>query len=504
MSTSYYITINDTAYYPNVEGSTLSAFDLKMNRCGGDYGTVSFSKQNVPVNIMDKVQLYINDTLKYTGYIEAIKLTTSGLVIDIIPEWGLLTNIIITGTAYQPVDDEQTFTPYFIVNDILEFVEKAGFTIGEVAESMDQSEYAFTTTTAGKTVAEMLDECLEVLPVTYNWSVIDGVFNFVVIDYSIDYTANNILNWRDNDFEQSAVDEDWGDLYTQTAVYVTKTLTDGDGNETEYLKYIDTVPDGVGDRLPLGALSQLGYKMNKYEFSFDVGDEQALNFAYNLLAKQSPTVITTVTNLNYGRKLPNILDYYSVRTQPETELTVPVAIDVASKVTYKGGRGAISKIGSKVNTADFVVTVSSNIVANVDFTKYVNNSGRLVNVLIYYSTDSSNIVFTVSDGTTTIEAVGDGDKANINLEGVDFDKRSLYLDVVDAPADLELLKVYLTFENAATTAAGVIRTLHYKMNSYFQLSIDLELADINATLTGYLFAQNKSIERLEALISGSY
>lgn len=484
-----YLIINNFTIYPN-DNQFLSFIDIKVNKRGGDTSKIKFSAQNLPIKIGDKVDFFVNNKKQYTGYIEQEKYINEIFELIIIPEWSRLRYSIVSGGIVL----EETLPIITIVKSLFPLIvqQDIGVSLSKVIIPI---EYEITISTMGKNIVDILDECENALPQGYVWGVINNTFFFFLQNEE----PKILLNWRLNDFSNSNINEDFSQIYTQTSVFVQE--KDPDNNTQN--RSIGIV--GSGGNYPLiPFFQQIGVKMNKLEFPFEIQTNKALDFAYNLLQNQYVPVDIKIQNLNFSQKFPIILEGVTVLSKPQTFLTKRFSKISTNLINsqFNSFGGFIQKTNKATSTNTLVSDIYEfNLSDNLLFLEYCNGSEQITNLVIEYISSETQVIFRITDGEISKSIAGSFGKAIINFKGVLINKRRLKIECITKSASFGYKDVFVTFTNAQTIFNGNIRKINYKMDNKFIFSIDLEIANLGTVMNGYLFKENKKIEKLSDILS---
>ncbi|MGL6021787.1 MAG: hypothetical protein ACRC0A_01580 [Chitinophagaceae bacterium] len=484
-----YIKIRNFKVYPN-DKEFLSSFSFIINKRGGDTSKIKFATKNIPITLGDNIEFYVQDRLVYTGYIEQDSIQNESYELTIVPTWSRLRYSIVSGgivleTEIAIIDLVRSLFPYII---------EQGIGISENRVIIPR-ELTIRTSSMGKNIVEILDECEDSLPAGYCWGVINNVFFFNLQNE----VPNKVLNWRTNDFSDSTVAEDFSNIFTQTSVFVKE--KDGDGNEV--VRSLGIVGNG-GDYPPLPFSSKVAIKMNKYEFPFEIPKKEALDYAYHLLLNQFTPINIKIKDFNVNNKVVNILDPICVYSKPVRNLSKyfsKVNSEIQNELFNSVG-GYIQRTNDPLGTFTFfddnkVFDFSS----NREYIEYCNSCENIELVNIEYESEINEIIFTVTDGNTSINVAGSFGFAKINLTRYNFNKRKLRVVCTSESSQFYYKFIYITFSHAQFISIGNVRKITYKMDNKFNISVDLEIAKIGTVLNGYLFRENKKMERLSTILS---
>lgn len=484
-----YLKINNLKIYPNSD-NFLSSINIKVNKRGGDTSKLKFSAQSIPSKIGDRVQLFVNDQLQYTGFVDQQKFTNNLFEITVIPEWAKLGYSIVSGGIVV----EETITIVDLVNSLFPYIIEQGIGIGYKAITIPK-EYTITTSTMGKTILELLDECEQALPAGFVWGVVKNYFFF----FQQSEIPTNLLNWRLGDFSDSQVNEDFGNIYTQTSVFMKE--KDEEGNEQN--RSLGIVGAG-GDYPKIPFYDLIGVKMNKLELPNIGSTIKSLEYAYNLLQNQFLPIDISIKDLNFQQKLPKILTPYSIYTKPQPLL---------SERFVKGKKLIVNdqynSVGGYIQTVDTPVEYNEgfddfyifDLSKDTSYLNFCDGSESVQELYIEYYSTEQLVIFQVTDGTNTIECMGSFGVAKINLSSYNINKRKLQIECLTKANNFNYNFVNVTFVNAQKVYSANIREILFKMDNKFNFSVDLKIANINTVLSGYLFKENKKLERLEEILS---
>lgn len=210
-----YIKINDNIYIENY-----SLYESKVNKRGGDTGSISF---NIPVNyfnINDKVEYYLHGQKRFAGYVESID--DAGLNLTIIPIWGKLLHQYIQGDLIL----ESTMGALDIVLSLEEKIKEMGI-IFDLKNIHLNNDKQITMSFSGRNISDILDEVEENLSGTWCWGV-DFDSNFYFKEFSD--IPNKKLNWHSNHFAESEYEIDSDSLVSRYIIKMKETITDDKGN----------------------------------------------------------------------------------------------------------------------------------------------------------------------------------------------------------------------------------------------------------------------------------
>lgn len=485
-----YVQIGNNTFYTS-SYNTFESFDFKLNKRGGEGGTIKFVKMFGNYKINDKVTLVVEGKQVFNGLVE--KVTDYGLTVHVIPMWGLLDFTFIVDTLeLAPKDAErETKTVYDTVMGLRKRIRESGVKFNEINVDIPK-DISVATTLAGRSLRDILDELEKALPNNYVYGVDHyGEFYFK----SFPETREKILNWHAGHFSKSEAEEDYSELFSQ---YVVK-VKDNDTDSYNVLKYI------VGDSEEYPAVSYLtnliGKKTKVFEYGFMSDPNEALNYAYDNLRKQVPVEKLKLSNLN--KKVVEVLPNEAIETilkpinnfYEDFELSyskIPVSSNWSSS-------GILQHIGYEVGYAK---PANENL-GVLDFIKqpnYLDCCNRTLDIyeiIVYYISDNATDKFTLRDVKgKTLMLYGKGGILKTSIEG--FAKRSLIL--TSESKSLLFTKMRAYFTQGSRKILMNVREVDYKYSKGL-LTVDASLAKINAALTGYFFNKEYKLKKLETLLT---
>lgn len=501
ISKDNYIKINNDEYYTN-SSKTFKSFVFKLNKRGGESGNIQFVKPFGEYKIGDSVEVKINGKKIFKGVIE--KVTDFGRNIDVIPMWGKLGWVYITDTLVF----EETQGIYELLISMADKIRESGVKFNpmliEIPQNQNMVKYNITTEMGGKSVLEILEEIEEELPSSYNFGVdAGGTFYFKSFKESAQYK----LDWYQGDFNSSNLDLDYSELYSQYVVKHKRYNALGESEDSyDVLKWIvgsNQEVNGVKNPYPVIPALQdaVGIKTKTFEYNFQSDEQEAYEYAYDLLKRQVPIETVDVKDFNIKQKSVNINDCVDIIMKPTENYYTDFTLGYSSYKTISNhvGGGELMKVGLPVGYAR-----EPNIFVGVlDFNKqagYLDVCNRTLDIeeiIVYYYSSQSNNKFYVRDNYGKFKIVySGGGRLVLDVRG--FNKRSLL--IVSEAKSVVYYKARVFFNQGSDFKTMNIREISYKYDSGVT-TVDLRLAKLNAVLTGYMHAQNKRIETLEQLLS---
>lgn len=505
VSKDNYIRIGTDEFYTN-SYDTFSSFEFKLNKRGGESATIKFVKMYGQYKIGDTVEAKINGKKIFRGVIE--KIEDYGLTIKAIPLWGKLSFVYVTDS----LELEETKNIYEYLIGLADKIREAGIKFNpiliEVPANQNMVKYEITTSMAGKSILELLEEVEEELPSTYNFGVNEGG-TFYFKQFS--EVKEKSLNWHNGDFSDNEVEEDYSELYSR---YVVKhkrySATGEDEDAYDVLKWIvggedKKRADGtieLNPYPPIAYLTELvGIKTKVFEYNFQSDVEEAYNYAYDLLKRQEPIISLNVEDLNYLKKDININECVECILKPIENFyeDFNLSYSTAHTITNNMRSGELMKIGYAVGYAK---ERNANI-GILDFSKqygYNDVCNRTLDIYEirceYYSSRSQD-KFYITDAYGNSKVVyGGGGSLKVNIKG--FNKRSLKVIADNSNVVFNKMRAYFT--QGSRKLLLNVREMEYSYSKGVT-SVSLKLAEMKTVLTGYMHAQNKRIKTLENLLS---
>lgn len=505
VSKDNYIKIGTDEFYTN-SIDTFSSFEFKLNKRGGESGTIKFVKMFADYKIGDTVECKINGKKIFRGVIE--KIEDYGLTIKAIPLWGKLGFVYVTDS----LELEETKNIYDYIIGLADKIREAGIKFNpkliEVPANQNMVKYEITTSMAGKSILELLEEVEEELPTSYNFGVNEGG-TFYFKQFS--ETKEKTLNWHSGDFSNNEIDEDYSELYSRYVVKHKRYSATGESEDAyDVLKWIvggenKKKADGTieyNPYPPIAKLTQLvGIKTKVFEYNFQSDEEEAYNYAYDLLKRQEPIISLNIEDLNYLKKDINVNECVEVILRPIENYYTDFNLSYSTKYTITNNMrsGDIVKIGYIVGYA----RDSNEFMGILDFTKLYNYTevcNRVLDIYEircnYYSSRSQD-KFYITDNTGRTKVVyGGGGRLKANVKG--FNKRSLKIIADNSNVVFFGMRGHYT-QGSAKLLLNV-REIEYSYEKGIT-SVNLKLAEMKTVLTGYMHAQNKRLKALENLLS---
>lgn len=501
ISKDNYIKINNDEYYTN-SSKTFKYFEFKLNKRGGESGHIEFVKPFGEYKIGDAVEVKINGQKIFYGVIE--KVTDFGRSIDVIPMWGKLGWVYITDTLVF----EETQGIYELLLSMADKIRESGVKFNphliEIPQNQNMVKYNITTEMGGKSVLEILEEIEEELPSSYNFGVdAGGTFYFKSFKESAQYK----LDWYQGDFNHSSVDLDYSELYSQYVVKHKRYNALGESEDAyDVLKWIvgsDQVINGVKNPYPVIPALQdaVGVKTKTFEYNFQSDEQEAYEYAYDLLKRQVPIEAVDIKDFNYKRKRVEINDCVDITMKPTENFYVDFILGYASYKTISNhvGGGELMKVGLPVGYSKEVNGFMGILDLNKQpgYLEICNRTLDISELIVYYYSSQSTNKFYVRDNYGNFKTVySGGGRLVVDLRG--FNKRSVLI-TSEAKA-VVYYKARAFFSQGSDLKTMNIREIKYKYESGVT-SVDLRLAKLNTVLTGYMHAQNKRLETLEDLLS---
>lgn len=488
------IKIGTDEFYSN-SYDTFSSFEFKLNKRGGESGTIKFVKMFGNYKVGDSVECKINGKKIFRGVIE--KVEDYGLTLKVIPLWGKLGWVYITDSR----EYEETKGIYdFLLglkNKIMEAGIKFNPALIEIPQNQNMVKYEIQTSMAGKSILEILEEVEEELPSSYSFGVNEGGTFFFK---SFSEVREKKLNWHDGDFSENTIDEDYSELYSQ---YVVKhKVRDGEDDVFDVLEHIVGEKKVGNPYPPVDFLRDLvGIKTKVFEYNFQSDVEEAYKYAYDLLKKQEPILSLEVSDLNYLKKDININECIEVITRPIENFYEDFNLNYSTKYTisnYNGG-GELMRVG-------YVVGYAKERNANMgvlDFSKqfgYNDVCNRTLDIYEirceYFSSRSQDKFYIVDNHGYNKVVYGGGGVLKVRVDGVS--KRELRVIADNGNVVFSKMRAYFT--QGSRKLLLNVREMEYKYSGGVT-TVDLKLAELKTVLTGYMHAQNKRLKTLENLLS---
>ena len=505
VSKDNYIKIGTDEFYTN-SYNTFSSFEFKLNKRGGESGTIKFVKMYGDYKIGDTVECKINGKKIFRGVIE--KIEDYGLRIKVIPLWGKLSFVYVTDS----LELEETKNIYDYIIGLADKIREAGIKFNpkliEVPANQNMVKYEITTSMAGKSILELLEEVEEELPTTYNFGVNEsGTFYFKQFSEKKEKT----LNWHNGDFSNNEVDEDYSEVYSQYVVKHKRYSATGESEDAyDVLKWIvggenKKRADGTIEYNPYPPIDKLrqlvGIKTKVFEYNFQSDEKEAYNYAYDLLKRQEPIISLNIEDLNYLKKDINVNECIQCILRPIENFYEDFNLSFSTKYTITNNMrsGDIVKIG-------YIVGYAKERNANygiLDFQKqygYNEVCNRTLDIYEirckYYSNRSQDKFYIVDDFGNSKIVYGGGGTLKANVNG--FSKRTLKVIADNSNVLFNQMRAYFT--QGSRKLLLNVREMEYVYEKG-TTSVNLKLAELKTVLTGYMHAQNKRIKALENLLS---
>lgn len=491
-----YIRIGNKEFYTNTQ-ETFYSFEFKLNKRGGESGTIKFVKPFSAFKIGDTVECKIEGKKIFYGLVE--KIEDYGKTIKVIPLWGRLEYIYITDTLVF----EETKNIRELVLGLAGKIREAGIKFNskliELPEDSNMVKYEITTEMGGKNILEILEELEEELPSVYNFGVdAGGTFFFKAFAEN----KEDRIDWHTGDFSESEIEEDYSELYSQYLVKHKRYNADGESEDAyDVLKWIVGSSQKDNPYIPIQSLvDKVGVKTKVFEYNFQSDVEEAYKYAYDLLKKQASIFSITISDLNYKKKKVDINQCLEVICKPVENYFVDIELGYSntSTIGFWSDGGEIMKIGYPIGWAKH-----ENVFLGVlyftdqpDWTEICNRTLKIKTLECrYYSAQSSN-KFYITDGKETEIVYGSGGVLKANV--YKFNKRDL--KVISENPSVVFYKAFVLFEQGSDRKVLNVRELTYKY-SKGKTTVDLTLAELKTVLVGYMHAQNKRLKTLENLLS---
>ena len=487
-----YIKIATDIFYLSV-GANFESFEFKKNKRGGESGKIKFPKVFGRYTINDTVEFILKGEKVFKGVIE--KITDYGLTLEIIPLWGLLDYVFITNT----LELEESSKVYDLVLSLKDKIESIGIKFNKENILIPKDDNTLITTTlAGRSIRDILDELEKELPNNYVYGV-DSNGEFYFKSFSEEATLK--LSWHRNNFSDTEYEEDYSELYSQ---YVVK-IKDNSMNAFNVLKPIL----GEDAKYPKTYITDLvGKKTRIFEYNFEANETEALEYAYNHLKAQVAIQKLKVKNINYKNISLEQNKAYKVILKSQNSFFEDFNIDFSTSITVGTDRnsGEIIKIGYPIGYArrtrytNGVLYLSKQI----NYLSLCNRALDIYEIIVYYISNNKTNLFSITDGVNTINKFGKNGILKCDIKG--FDKRNLIIKNEKNDAlnysGIIFKKVRAFFTQGSREIDLNIRSMDYKYSKGI-LKLDINMAKLNSVLTGYFYEKEKKLEKLETLLTNS-
>lgn len=494
VSKDNYIKIGTDEFYTN-SYNTFSSFEFKLNKRGGESGTIKFIKMFGNYKVGDNVECKINGKKIFRGVIE--KVEDYGLTLKVIPLWGKLGWVYITNSR----EYEETKGIYDFLLGLKNKIMEAGIKFNpqliEIPQNQNMVKYEIQTSMAGKSILEILEEVEEELPSSYSFGVNEGGTFFFK---SFSEVREKKLNWHDGDFSENTIGEDYSELYSQ---YVVKhKVRDGEDDVFDVLEWIVGEKKVGNPYPPVNFLQEaVGIKTKVFEYNFQSDKEEAYKYAYDLLKKQEPILSLEIKDLNYLKNDININECIEVITKPIENFFEDCNLNYSTEKVignFNGG-GELMKIGYIVGYAK----ESDSILGILDFSKqfgYSDVCNRTLDIneirCEYFSRNGQDKFYIIDNHGYNKVVYGSGGVLKAKVEGAS--KRDLKVIAENKEVIFKNMRAYFT--QGSRKLLLNVREMKYKYSGGVT-TVDLKLAELKTVLTGYMHAQNKRLKTLENLLS---
>lgn len=490
-----YIKINDNIYIENY-----SSYEFKVNKRGGDTGSISF---NIPVNyfnINDKVEYYLHGQKRFAGYVESID--DAGLNLTIIPIWGKLLHQYIQGNLIL----ESTMGALDIVLSLEEKIKEMGI-IFDLKNINLNNNKQITMSFNGRNISDILDEVEENLSGTWCWGV-DFDSNFYFKEF-LD-VPNKKLNWHNNHFAESEYEVDSDNLVSRYIIKMKETITDDEGNEEEVYRTLPKIvgADDLYPPIPLEKeigiktdIFELGYKLETYDLAYE--------FAYQFLTNQVKKETVKIKSLDTKKQdiyinecveciLKPVNNFYQVIDFNEFTITESRLNELYSS--------DIIDIDNEIEYRKYPSYKQQYSVALTDIDRYYkeicNQSYNITKIVIFFSDGEGNnnisSVFQIEDKNNSQRKYCINGFGVFDVKG--YDKRDI---IITSERGNILYEKFICFFDVGSRIVNMnVRTIDYKFDNN-ALNINLELAKMNVKLTNYLYEQEERRKNLEQLLSSN-
>ena len=488
-----YIKINDNIYVKNY-----SSYEFKVNKRGGDTGSLSF---NIPVNyfnINDRVEYYLKGKKRFAGYIESID--NAGINLTIIPIWGKLIHQYIQGDLIL----ESTKGALDIVLSLKEKIEEMGIIFDE-KNIMLNNDKQITMSFSGRNISDILDEVEENLSGTWCWGV-DFDNNFYFKEFS-DIPIKK-LNWHANHFSESEYEEDSDDLVSRYIIKMKESITDENGNEEDVYRTLPKIvgADALYPAIPLEKeigikteIFELGYKLENYDLAYD--------FAYQFLINQVKKETVKIKNFNIEKNDIYINECVECILKPTNNFYQVIDFNeftVSESSLNQLYSSDIIDINREIEYRKYPSYKQQYSVALVDIDRYYkdicNQSYNITKIVIFFSdgegNDKISAVFQIEDKNNLQRKYCVNGFGVFDVRG--YDKRDI---IITSERGNILYEKFICFFDIGSRIVDMnVRTIDYKFENN-ALNIDLELAKMNVKLTNYLYNQEEKRKNLENILS---
>lgn len=485
------ITIANDSFFLLGE-STFESFEFKKNKRGGESGKIKFVKMFGNYKINDRVEFTLEGQRVFTGVIQKIK--NYGLELEVIPLWGLLDYVFFTGS-------QETEEDHYIYNILLSLEKKIisvgiGFKYKNIEHIKDSDVNSIIKSTlAGRSVRDILDELEGELPENYVYGV-DASGEFYFKNFP-ELPVIDELVWHNGDFGESEYEEDYSELYSQYIVKIKD--KDPDKDKFNVLKKIV----GEGDATPeiRDLREKVGIKTGVFEYNYYITDDDAINNVTKLLKSQVPTQKIKLKNVNFKKNRLYQNAPYEILLMPINNFFEDIGIYFTFRKSTPSflNTGEILKIGAPLGSGTKVKNHGSlSLTEQSEYLDVCNRALDIYEIELKYKTDSKadNDLFLITDGIKRITKYSKNKVLKVNIKG--FNKRSIRIEALDLKDGSIVIfdKMRAFFTQGSSKLEMNMRSIKYKYGKGV-ITVDCELTKLNSVLTGYLFNQNKQLQKLE-------
>lgn len=464
---------------------TFESFEFKSNKRGGESGKIKFSKMFGDYKIGDSVKFVLEGKSAFNGIIELID--NYGTEINIIPSWAMLDFTFITDT----LQFESTLPVIEIVQSLKQKIIQQGINYSD-KNVIIPKEYLITSTMAGKSLRAILDDCEKELPNSYCYGV-DSNNNFYFKQFS-EY-PEKVLSWHLGHFSESTYTADYSNIVSQYIVKIKNSLTGA----------YNVLKDIIGDSInyPATAWTDIvGKKTGVFEYNFPAEAGDALDLAYERLKKQVATEKLTLKTLNYKAVEINPNEALQIVEKPTENIYEDFTINFSNEKTISNNisGGELVKIGKDIGYSRKTGNKSGMLDFSIqpNYIDLCNRSLDIYKIVVYYNSSRSFEKFVIRDNKKQFILYGNAGVLEVNIKN--FNKRKLVLRLLDIKNKVSYYRMRCYFTQGSRKINMNVRNIKYAYKSGL-LNVDVELAKINANLTGYIFDQNLKLKNLENLLT---